>query len=192
MEVEYTRDEMRQLWKRLRWLEPLRSDATVVRSDGTDLDALAESEMRLWYLSLLHEAPLEMLALTELASQASVRRLRGDGTQGWFPAGAALLEVTVPRGVIRLARFVMQGQAMGPDIVEDPSDPRWRLGLNRFRRGMAPAAALWLRSSSVILLPAPADGSLPAVASLHAVADTGPEIYRFQEQALATIGGRGE
>lgn len=187
MELEYTKEEMLALWKRLRWLEPLRADAEVVRSDGTDLDALAETEMRQWYLRLLNEAPLEMLPLTDLASQAMVRLLPVGSCPDCFSAAAPLLEVSVPRTALRLARLQMVGMAVGTDILEDPSDPRWRLAFNRFRRQSQPPAALWLRASSVILLPAPADGSLPGVTHLHAVVDPGPSLYRFQESALSAL-----
>lgn len=184
MNIEYTKDEMRAVWKRLRWLEPLRADATVVRSDGTDIDRVAETQMRQWYLQLLAEAPMDMLVLTDLSASAMVRRV---AAADCYPASVDMIKVTVPKNAIRLGRVKISGAAVCADIVENPSDPRWRLSLNRFRRQMAPMTALWRRDSCTLLLPAPADGSLPKVTLLHAVVDPGPDIYRFREPALATI-----
>lgn len=74
MRLELTKNEMLALWKRRHFLEPLRADCRIERSDGVDLDAIATEEMRLWYLKQLAEAPPDMLAPSDLAMTAKVRR----------------------------------------------------------------------------------------------------------------------
>lgn len=59
-------------WRMRRALEPLRSDCTVERIDGIDLDAFLKMEMRNWYLNLLDTAPLHLLSITDVASLVSL------------------------------------------------------------------------------------------------------------------------
>lgn len=91
MRLELTKNEMLALWKRRHFLEPLRADCRIERSDGVDLDAIATEEMRLWYLKQLAEAPPDMLAPSDLAMTAKVRR---------SPQGTGL--ITLPGNVVRV------------------------------------------------------------------------------------------
>lgn len=59
-------------WRMRRALEPLRSDCTIERIDGIDLDSFLKMEMRDWYLNLLDTAPLHLLSLSDVASFVSL------------------------------------------------------------------------------------------------------------------------
>ncbi len=107
MRLELTKNEMLALWKRRHFLEPLRADCRIERSDGVDLDAIATEEMRLWYLKQLAEAPPDMLAPSDLAMTAKVRRsppamssgssqsdsAAGNARQGYSPPEAVMNNV---------------------------------------------------------------------------------------------------
>lgn len=180
MTTEYTKEQMLQLWKRLRWLEPLRADATVIRTDGTDLDSLAEAEMRRWYLELLREGPVHLLPLTEVGEGARLA-LKPDSL-----TGLTMMEITpVERAIVRPVRLELEGMPCATVIITDPADPRWRLWLNPYRRPSSPPVALWRADSSTMLIPT--DGTLPEIVSLKAVVDPGPTLYRFSEEALSAI-----
>ena len=59
-------------WRMRRALEPLRSDCTVERIDGIDIDTFLKMEMREWYLNLLDTAPPHLLTLTDIASSRPI------------------------------------------------------------------------------------------------------------------------
>ena len=93
MKLTLTKAQMLEQWKRRRWLEPLRADCRIRRSDGADLDAYAEMEMRQWYLDLLATAPAEMLAVTDLTLSATVKRA---------PEGRLFIDLPAP--AVRVVR----------------------------------------------------------------------------------------
>ena len=62
MMLRLTQADMLAQWKMRRYLEPLRTDCLISRSDGIDIDAYCVMEMRRWYLDLLATAPVEFLA----------------------------------------------------------------------------------------------------------------------------------
>ena len=74
MKLRLSTDEMLSQWRMRRALEPLRSDCTVERIDGIDLDSFLKMEMRDWYLNLLDTAPLHLLTLTDIASKVSLSK----------------------------------------------------------------------------------------------------------------------
>lgn len=74
MKLRLSTDEMLSQWRMRRALEPLRSDCTIERIDGIDLDSFLKMEMRDWYLNLLDTAPLHLLSLTDIASKVSISR----------------------------------------------------------------------------------------------------------------------
>lgn len=71
MKLRLSTDEMLSQWRMRRALEPLRSDCTVERIDGIDLDSFLLMEMKDWYLNLLDTAPIHLLTLTDIASKVS-------------------------------------------------------------------------------------------------------------------------
>lgn len=60
---------MLDLWRLRRGLQPQRTDCTVVRTDGVDIDGLLGRQIDDWYLNLLDTAPVEMLPVTEMRTR---------------------------------------------------------------------------------------------------------------------------
>ncbi len=67
--LNYTRQEMLEDWKLRKGLALGRTDCTVVRDDGVDLDALLLSEIDCRYELLLAEAPPELLPVADIAEE---------------------------------------------------------------------------------------------------------------------------
>lgn len=72
MKKTLTRGEMLDLWRNIRMAEPLRLDCVVERTDGPDLTAFLEGEMRAWYLHLLDRGDLRYVCPTDVVSTATV------------------------------------------------------------------------------------------------------------------------
>ncbi|MCM1348033.1 MAG: hypothetical protein NC338_01360 [Firmicutes bacterium] len=105
--IELTPDAMLARWKRAHGFEPLRSDCTVTRTDGPDLDAMLTLQMNNWYTDTLLHAPLHMLPLTDIASEISMTV---------SPTGTAM--ATLPENCLRVASVMSQGWEQ-PALVVD-------------------------------------------------------------------------
>lgn len=172
MKVDYSKQEMVAQWKRRTWLEPLRTDCIISRSDGINLDEYAEIEMRKWYLKLLHEAPLEMLSVSDLTLTSTVKR-----------SSAGQIYVDLPDGVIRLVRVRLSGWERDAEIVTDSSS---RLALrqsNPFSRGGVSMPVAVVSGKRLELFSAESSRVVPGLECLWAIVDPGPDTYRFDELA---------
>ena len=173
MRIELSENEMLALWKRRHFLEPLRADCLIERSDGVDLDAIAREEMRLWYLRRLAEAPPCKLAPDDIAMTAKVRR---------SPSGTAL--VTLPHNVVRVVAVKLGGWERPARIIEAGS-PCERRAANPFARaGVADPVAV-LRPGNILELFSPdSRQALPVVDTLLVIEDPGPHTYVMDERLL--------
>ena len=88
MRKEYTKEEMMALWKRRHFIEPLRADCVISRSDGVNMDARVAEDMRAWYLHLLRNGPVEHLAPADMSLTCSVSRNSTGALQIRLPASA--------------------------------------------------------------------------------------------------------
>ncbi len=61
-------------WKLRQGLLPLRSDATITRTDGYDLDSLLMAQVYEWYTDCLYTMPPSHLPLQDIASQLTLTR----------------------------------------------------------------------------------------------------------------------
>lgn len=174
MKLRLSRADMLAQWKMRRYLEPLRQDCLMSRSDGIDLDAYCVMEMRRWYLDLMATAPMEYLAPSDLTLTATVRR--GEGNRGL---------ITLPAGTVRIVRVKLSGWQREATVVTDMSSPLARLQRNRFScGGVERPVALWSGEGSVLeLFSLPSLAGTPVVEALTAVVDPGPELYEFDERA---------
>ncbi|MDO4319692.1 MAG: hypothetical protein Q4C34_03880 [Bacteroidales bacterium] len=168
----YTKSQMLSLWRNALGIDTLRSDMTLSRVDGIDIDAYIGRRMRLWYLGLLDTAPLDRLTLTDIAAGVTA------------VADGCCARIDLPDGCRRVASVALAGwqRAVGP------------VGGDEARRVMARAAspytlpgicepAVVACGRSLLCMPA----TTPTVASLMAVIDPGPESYVLDESLLATI-----
>lgn len=99
-------------WKLRQGLLPLRSDATVSRTDGYDLDELLMRQAREWYVRCLYELPPSYLPEEDISSMLTLTRI---------PDGAG--RVILPERVARVTSVYMPGwrreaRVVSPDTVE--------------------------------------------------------------------------
>lgn len=96
MKLRLSTDEMLSQWRMRRALEPLRSDCTVERIDGIDLDSFLKMEMRDWYLNLLDTAPIHLLTLTDITSMVSLSKNKDRSVVIRLPQGCRrVIELTL-------------------------------------------------------------------------------------------------
>lgn len=90
--MQLTEKEMIDLWLLSKGYEPLRTDATIIRTDGVDIRAIARLECRRWYHRLLLEGDPSLLIPEEMAGDPTVTRHATD---------RGSLIVTMPTAVVR-------------------------------------------------------------------------------------------
>lgn len=173
MKVRLTRSQMLAQWKQRNYLEPLRSDCQVERSDGIDLDSYCEWEMRRWYLHLLATADLRYLSPTDLTLTTTVKRL--DGNRG---------SITLPAGTVRPVRVRLSGWQRDATIVTDRDSRIARRQFNPFAcGGVEEPVALWSGDGHLEIFSLPTTTGSPLPEAVTAIVDHGAEIYEFDEQA---------
>lgn len=165
-------------WLQITRLEPLRADCAVERCDGVDLRAVAEQEMRLWYLGRLDRAPFDHLQLTDLST--SLPTLRADSER--------VVTIKLPAGVRRVASVWLSGweRPVVPWPVESKESARvLRLAACPFTRpGVSESAAL-IFPGGVLRCYCATDGvAVPTLVSLLAVCDPGPDSYIIDDSEL--------
>ena len=168
-----TKDEMLALWMRRHFLEPLRSDCVVSRSDGVDTEAIAIDEMRRWYVRMLHEAPAEMLAPRNVALTVAMRR---------SPQGTGI--IMLPDNVVRVVAVKLSIWEREATIVTG-DDALCRVQCNRYSRGgvARPVAVVW-PGGRLELFSLGSEVSMPMVETLLVVEDPGREKYVMDERLL--------
>ncbi len=172
MKLDLTKNEMLALWKRRHFLEPLRADCRIGRSDGVDLDAISELQMRQWYLNLLAEAPVELVATTDLALTATLKRTsRGSGL------------VTLPTETVRVLSVKLSCWPTAVVPVEETSAEAHRQSNPYSRAGIACPVAVMHSNNTLELFSLENSKTLPSIDSLLTVADYGPDRYVMDERA---------
>jgi len=181
MKMELTKEAMMALWKRRHFIEPLRADCLISRSDGVDTDARVAEEMRAWYLELLRTGPLTALSPVDMSLTAKVTA--GNG-------GCA--EIRLAPNVVRVAAVKLEGweRAIEPWGVL-PEAARRRQG-NKYACGGVACPMAEFGAEHVLRLWCPSTNvKLPAVEALDVIVDTGADHYVFDESAVALINPSG-
>lgn len=169
------RKQMTARWLQLTRLEPLRADCVVTRTYGIDLEALAASEARLWYVSLLGHGPLRWLRVTEMADDAKLD-INDEG----------IAVVTLPERCVRPVSVELHGWERPAPVVAADSPEAW-LQTNPFSRGgVARPVAVMRPGRRLEIYSPPAEGQA-RLKSLRGVADTGDDSFVFDEEALTTV-----
>ncbi len=122
--ITLTREEMLELWRLRRHLEPLALPASVTRTDGLDTETLIETEMNRWYEEQLLTLPADRLPLNDVAQECEIT-IQPDGS--WL--------VTLPPTVMRVVAVKIDGWLKEATIVTDPASPLAHAQLNPFSRG---------------------------------------------------------
>lgn len=167
---------MLALWKRRHFLEPLRADCLISRSDGVDIDAAAGDEMRQWYLKMLSEAPVGLLSVSDVALAVTIRR-----------TAAGTGEISLPDNVVRVVSVRLGGWERAAEIVEAGSGVS-RLQGNPFSRGgvVRPVAVVY-PGGRLELFSLGSSVSVPVVETLLVVEDPGQERYVMDEALLGLM-----
>lgn len=177
MKLQLTKTEMLALWKRRHFLESLRADCRVIRSDSVDIDTRCVEDMRAWYLNLLRTAPREYLSAENITRDCI-----------GVPSPQGYLEIVLPQNVIRVLTVRMPGWEQEAEITTDLSSTAARLQANRYSQGgVAQPVALHLPAMEVLRVYSPLLQSGTQLDFVEAVTDPGPESYVFDESAIALI-----
>lgn len=169
--------EMLSQWRLRRQLEPLRSDCTVLRSDGIDLERLLTAEMRDWYLTLLDTAPLEMLAVTDIAGETALQVNGSDNCHA---------TVLLPERCRRVVS-VMLGNWQRPAVVTAPGSVLARCQDSPYSRASAHSPVAVLEPGQLRLYGGIDPFSPPEIASLKCVLVPPDGYYVLDERALSLI-----
>lgn len=174
MIVTLSSQQMLQTWRDCAGLEPLSADCSIERFDGIDINSRLTRLMRQWYLALLDSASPEFIGppvnATALVSLEQ-------------PDDRSTAVITCDPSVRRLVSIRLSGWQCEAEVRPCDRDPA--MLANRFARPGVCAPSAWrLPSSSVRVAPADAGSHIVAAS---AVIDPGPDVYRLDERALATI-----
>lgn len=161
-------------WKLRRGFAPLRSDCVITRHDGIDLDALHRLEMRDWYLDLLDTAPVNLLALTNIAGDIAVVA-HGDNTAA----------VTLPENCRRVVEFQLGGWKR-PAVITQPGSALALLQSNRYSRGGSENPVVVRHGNRLLIYSLPKDGAV-AITRAMAVMEPADGTYEMDEAALSLI-----
>jgi hypothetical protein len=178
-----TEEEMVSQWLLRKGYEPLRSDCTITRSDGNDLQALAALECHIWYEKLLTEAPIELLVPHDLAKSKEVKSTM---------TLADSIMVTLPANCVRPVA-VKLGSWLAPARIVTPDSPLARRQYAPFSAaGITNPVAIWHPNNKLELFSPAYENSDTLETLLCIVRQTDAEdssklIYEFQPDALSTI-----
>ncbi len=174
MKIKLSIDEMLNQWRLRRALEPLRSDCTVERLDGIDLDVLLRNEINDWYRNLLDTAPVEMLVVTDISAMVALSK-RGDGSA----------TIRLPERCRRVVEVMLDCWEQPARIVEADTITA-QMQENPYSRGgiTAPVAVKRHGRLQVYSIPSNVDGK---IASLQCVLEPEEGFYEMDERALSTI-----
>lgn len=174
MKIKLSSSEMLAQWKLRRGFEPLRADCVISRADGIDLDALHRLEMRDWYLNLLNTAPVEMLVLTDIASDITV-----------IPTEDGVGTVLLPESCHRLVEFQLNGWSRPATIIEPPDCYEAQMQINPYSRGGVAQPVVVKRANRLHLYSLPP--GTPSILRAMAVVEPADGTFEMDESALATI-----
>lgn len=142
--MKLSRDEMLELWRLRRHLEPLSLPAGVTRTDGVDIDALLISEINRWYEEQLQTLPLNLLPKENVADKCRQTPL-ADGS----------LLIEPPDNVVRIVAIRSSEWSSDAIIVNSPEHPLAQVQHNPYACGttLTPVAVKGHRTLAVYASP---------------------------------------
>lgn len=167
----FTKQELTDRWRLVRYLEPQRNDVTMT-FDGADMSRLDEAEVEEWWERTIDTAPLDFLKLKEMKGKAQTAIIACDES----------VELRMPDQypLRRPGRIRLEGWKKDGRIVEAGSREAL-LQLNPYTRATAEnPVAVVLDSRHLSLFPATSD-------NLETLMAVDPEDYTFDERCLKTM-----
>lgn len=123
----FTIEEMIAEWKLRSGLSPLRTDGIVSRTDGIDIDSMLRAKILDWYARMLHEAPPDMLPLTDITSSCTIADVK-----------CGVVTLVPPPDCSRITQVCLTDWQRDATIVShDSGNPLLRLQLSPYSRGGA-------------------------------------------------------
>ncbi|MEE0977903.1 MAG: hypothetical protein UH625_00680 [Muribaculaceae bacterium] len=173
----YTKQQILEEFRLRRYLEPVRTDCVIQRTDGVDTSRKLMMEIDQWYANLLRTAPPEWLKTEEIATDVTLSVVSGTGA----------VTLTLPADVCRVVSLTIEGNATPITPILQPSEHLIRLQQSPFTRGgrVCPVAFM-PHPGSITLFAHDANGYPPELASVIAVRHD-PEIYQFDDAAWSTV-----
>ncbi len=177
MKISLDKEEMRREWLVRRHRVAMRGDVSLTVSGGIDLNAVAEREMRGWYVELLRLAPADMLSVSDVAPLCRLT-VDDDGVGS----------VTLPGNVVRVLGVESDGWRRPATVVSDMGVPMALLQRGEYSRGGEyNPVALWEGDRLTLYSFDTSPGSNPSLTRLLCVVDPGNEVYEMDERALGLI-----
>lgn len=179
MRITLTKEEMRSRLRCLAGLDPERSDCSVEYTDGVSLDDFLDIKLRSWYLALLSDGDVSLLAPADAASAARC-------TAG--PAGG--VSVDLPAMCRRVCDIRLAGWHRAATVL-----PASECAAT-VRRQSNPFLAATADSPVAVVAPGGSGGAMGTVFAwpyadkaelLTVVLDTGPDTFSFDETALGQL-----
>lgn len=178
MELILNEEQMLQEWMLRRYNEPvLRVDGSVDIVYGVDVGAVEKSRMRRWYLDLLDHGALPLLSPVDIAGEVAVKS-----------AADGVLEIDLPAGVRRVVDVRLSCWRRPARIVPLEDVATVRRQCNPFSRGGSAMPVAVVGQRRLSLFSVPERETNVKLLSLTVVRDDGPDVYRFDDSALATVG----
>lgn len=163
-----THQQMLAHWRRARGVEDSREGCSIEVYEGVNTALRHATDMRMWYLNLLDNAPLRYLVTHDVAGQAGIMEV-----------APGIWQITLPTAVRRVVS-VTTADSAGPIAVQDRNFPT-----NPFLRGsqLFPVVVRDGRNLQMHSV------ETPVLRQLIAITDPGDEVYELDESALSLLPG---
>lgn len=166
-------EAMTSLWKRRMGLEEPRTDCTVVRGEGPDIDAMVLEHARSWYSEALRTMPSRSLPLTDI-SDGLVPVTSPEGVAGY----------RLPEGCLRVVE-VTAGEWLKPArIVDEPTSTEALALANPYSRGGSCGPVAVIDGDVLLLSPSLSGESQPEV---MAVVEPGDDTFILTSDMMARM-----
>lgn len=177
--ITLTQTEMTALWRKILHLDVPRSDCSVEREDGIDIDSLIDTRIRQWYAQLLRTALLHCVPIEDFASSVTPTR-QGEAVQ-----------IVLPERCVRPVEVQLNGWQQSVTTFLTPESPEARMQASALMRGGTERPAAIDFGNRIMLYSLP-ESITPTITTLRAVATPSDGSYILSEDALNTIEQFGE
>ena len=173
--LSLTESEMLNLWKNLFQLQPTRTDCTLERIDGIDLDEFLLLNIRKWYAQLLLTAPQNIVPIVDVKDQVTIS-----------VADNGVVKASVPPECVRPVEWKLAGWEKSVTQFLSPNAPETAELHNEWTRPAAYNPAIIDHGNHLLLFSQP-DGSDAVLELARCVVRPADGSYQFHRSALSTI-----
>lgn len=171
----FSSEDMLEIWRLRRGMTPCRNDCDIYRTDAADVDLLLGEEIDRWYRHLLDTAPVEMLAVGDIAPDVTART-DGDG----------VVTIALPDRCRRVIGVRLSGWRRDAELVTDLSSARARMQMSEFVRGGSEFPVAIVEKDRLTLYSVDPLHKTEVI-SLRCVTEPPAGVYILDRRALETI-----